>query len=134
MVGLHERIFKEANFLPDSQADWLADAPPPGLIHFVARFGDYGRFQTPLSMFGSDVDTINLGINQMLARHVEAVLRQHFDTLSVPMPILSHALAGAYTWVFRWYLNERAPMTPEVVAAHLHHLVRTMLLEALKPA
>ncbi len=132
LLGIHADRFRRMQFAPINKAEWLTAAPPPQLITFFEQAQHQGRFMPYLHELGKDVDRVT--------RHLDDTMTAYFhdnltgilvaDDCRIPLPVLAHTLAGSFTWVLRWWVQDRPAYTPAEIAAHTHSLLRAQFIAA----
>ena len=120
--GPHHPLTREELLAPDAPAT-MADA-----YHHVAaqRALIYRLFQ------GKDGTTLLQRLRDGRAREIAANLRAAFDATesAIPPDLLAHYLAGAQIALLHWWLEQRQPYSPEMLAQTFHRLQRAAIREA----
>lgn len=138
LIAIHERLFERLNLGMTERAQWLGDAPPPGLAEFLAqmrrmdaRNPAYYTLSKDLS-FSREMTLIMRRITLLLRRQVEAGLSEAFASQQpqMPLPMLAETVVSIYTALLNWWLTQQDDLSAEQTAAHLHRLIRAVVRDA----
>ena len=134
VVAMHDAIFARVQLMPTTAAEWLAAEPPPSLGETLRQFQQPGISPFYFAgQLGEDADYVLQQIDELLAKAVEAALHRAFDEAvsGVPFAILARAIAGSYTWLARYGIDDPQRPAPAQMARYIHRLQRAMIVDAL---
>jgi hypothetical protein len=127
----HEAKVNEFHFEPfyalSPQALLSPEAPPETVAAF--RHLDEARAQLYPIFHNNENRLIRQQIRDERAQKIEKNLREAFaETNSIiPLEVLAKYLAAAHLALVQWWLEERQPHTPEMIAQTLHRLQRAAI-------
>jgi AcrR family transcriptional regulator len=133
-MSCHEAIVGTFHFGPHhplSREDLLAPEAPPAAAAAYQHVAEdralvYRLFQ------GKDGSVLLRRLRDSRAREIAANLRAAFPETesAIPLDMLANYLAGAQIALMHWWLEQRQPYPPEVLAQTFHRLQRAALLDA----
>ncbi|MEM6284158.1 MAG: TetR/AcrR family transcriptional regulator [Chloroflexota bacterium] len=133
LVKLHRSRFEKLNIAPATREAWLTTEPNPDVVALLERAQHTGRFQTLLYRLGAEVSVIQKLIDDALTDHFEMRLRLSFapDELHTPLPMLARSLAGSFSWMIRWWVEDAPDHSPTEVAAHMQAVMVAAIRQAI---
>jgi AcrR family transcriptional regulator len=115
---------------PHSRTALLAPDAPPGMLVAYRHLAESRALLAPIFQ-GQESALIVRRIRDRSAAELEASLRAAFGAeRSVPLDIMSNMLAGAQLALLQWWLEQRRPHSPEVLAQTFHRLRRAAIRDA----
>ena len=133
MVDIHRGLFGRF-FGGYAHADaWHAEEPPQEMVAFLKVLHQMGPVHFSLMYkLGNDLDYLMCAINAAFSQAVEACLHQAFSyaPLSLPIPILAHAIAGSCTGLIMPWAIGSHDTPPVQFASYMHRTMRAILREA----
>ncbi len=132
LVHLHSKRFENLKIAPSTREDWLSGEAPQEFIDLLKRAQHQGRFKSMMYKLGFDIAYIQHLIEETLAQHFAAKLQESFsdDEMKTPMPIVSRSLAGMFSWMVKWWVQDPPEYTPEEMANHVYSLMASIVREA----
>lgn len=133
LVELHQRRFEKLDIIPDTRDNWFSDTPNTNLVNLLSRFQHHGRFVSFMYQIGSDITYVQYLIENALTQHFAKKLIAAFseDELTVPIPILARSLAGMFSSMLRWWVQDAPDFTPEIMSDHIMQAMRAVVKDAL---
>ena len=133
LVKLHRHRFEKINIAPSNREGWFSSETNPNLVTLLKRSQHKGRFQSLLYHLGTELTLIQELINEALTDHFEQRLRIAFnqDELNLPIPVLARSLAGGFSWLIKWWVEEAQNETPEAMALYIQQSLRAPIIQAL---
>ncbi|MBN1430075.1 MAG: TetR family transcriptional regulator C-terminal domain-containing protein [Anaerolineae bacterium] len=110
----------------------LAPEPSAGTAIFFEELTK-NRTVYPMMKRGPAWPEISLGLHEQIASHLLDNLQEVFGEArsDIPLDLLANYIAVAQFGFIRWWLEARAPYSPEEVARIAHSMRRAAIREAL---
>jgi AcrR family transcriptional regulator len=127
----HKHGIERAQFHIFNKEELLAKEPPERLVD-VFRYAK----DNPLTYYiigrSKDATIIMRNMKHLLAGNLETSLREAFpgQSSTIPIPVLTHYVTGSFMSLIMWWIESRAPQSPEEMAAIFHRLQRAAICEA----
>ncbi len=133
LVHLHRTRFEKMQIAPSTRTGWLSPEPPASLVAMLQKAQHKGRFRAMLYQLGKEVMLIQYMINEALIIHFESKLQHCFseEELHIPRPILARSLAGTFSAMLQWWVEDSPAYSPEEMAGHIYELMGSMVKNAL---
>jgi AcrR family transcriptional regulator len=106
-----------------SGAGLLDSEPLPELAPFLEHMQDNRKMYFFITR-GSGADEIVRGVREQIVANIQANLRSRFreEDSAVPFDVLANYIAGSQIALIGWWMESRAPYSPEEIVRMLHQL------------
>jgi AcrR family transcriptional regulator len=133
-LACHEAIVNQFQVWPHTahtQDELLAPEPPPGAEAAYRHLAEARATLLPI-LRGKDGLILLRRLRERSAQEIENSVRTAFAQAGgdFPLSVLANYLAGAQVALLQWWLEQRPPLAPEVLARTFHRLQRAAIREA----
>ena len=115
---------------PVNREQLLSGEPQPKFVDFLQQIDDNRELYYRI-VDARDAEFILRGIRTQLRENLEATLKEIFDCEPIlPLDVVTQYIVSAQLSTIQWWVTERNDHSPYEIAKAIHHLQRSIILNA----